>query len=37
MNQSKPSTARPESHVKAYASVVHGSRKKPSSGSQKES
>src|SRR3954462_10113143 len=32
MNHSKPLTRWPESHITAYASVVHGSRKKPSSG-----
>ena len=34
MNHSKPFTSRvPVSHITAYASVVHGSRKKPISGS----
>src|SRR3954451_20339794 len=32
MNHSKPLTRWPESHITAYASVVQGSRKKPSSG-----
>ena len=33
MNHSKPSTVLvPVSHITAYASVVHGRRKKPSSG-----
>ena len=33
MNHSKPFTSRvPVSHITAYASVVHGSRKKPISG-----
>src|SRR3954452_7526971 len=35
MNHSKPWTRWPESHITAYASVVQGSRKKPSSGTTK--